>query len=103
MGHALRGGLTANRSHPQLPNLGPIGANGLASARHFLTPTAHFEDRDVDYEVVNKYQGALFSAKQGHSALDVVAWHGNYAPCKYDLAKFMVVNTVSFDHCVGLA
>uniref|UniRef100_A0A182F2P2 Homogentisate 1,2-dioxygenase n=1 Tax=Anopheles albimanus TaxID=7167 RepID=A0A182F2P2_ANOAL len=87
--------------HFRLPDLGPIGANGLANPRDFLTPTAHFEDRTVaqGYRIVSKYQGALFVAKQNHSPFDVVAWHGNYVPYKYDLARFMVINSVSFDHC----
>ncbi|EGD74193.1 homogentisate dioxygenase [Salpingoeca rosetta] len=85
-------------SHFQLPDLGPIGANGLANPRDFLTPIAKYEDVDGDFTVYNKYQGQMFSAKQDHSPFDVVAWHGNYAPYKYDLAKFAVVNSVSFDH-----
>lgn len=86
--------------HFKLPDLGPIGANGLANPRDFLTPTAWFEDRTVQgFKMVSKYQGALFVATQNHSPFDVVAWHGNYAPYKYDLAKFMVINSVSFDHC----
>ncbi|ELT89014.1 hypothetical protein CAPTEDRAFT_149861 [Capitella teleta] len=87
-------------AHFKLPDLGPIGANGLANPRDFMTPQAWYEDRDVkDYEILSKYQGALFSAKQDHSPFDVVAWHGNYAPYKYNLKNFMVINTVSFDHC----
>ncbi|KAK2570765.1 Homogentisate 1 [Acropora cervicornis] len=88
-------------AHFVLPNLGPIGANGLANPRDFLTPVACFEDREVPsgYTVISKFQGKLFKAVQGHSPFDVVAWHGNYAPYKYDLSKFNVVNTVSFDHC----
>jgi len=86
--------------HFVLPSLGPIGANGLANPRHFLTPTAWFEDRsDITYTVLCKYQGHLFAAKQNHSPFNVVAWTGNYAPYKYDLSKFMVINSVSFDHC----
>lgn len=77
-------------------------ANGLAFPRDFLTPTAWFEDRDVEnFQVISKFQGALFSASQNHSCFDVVAWHGNYAPYKYNLANFMVINSVSFDHCVS--
>ncbi|CAB0032205.1 unnamed protein product, partial [Trichogramma brassicae] len=92
-------------NHFQLPNLGPIGANGLANPRDFLTPTAHYEDDDDDdevddYLIINKYQGRLFQAVQRHSPYDVVAWHGNYVPYKYDLERFMVINSVSFDHCV---
>ncbi|CAB3989743.1 Homogentisate 1,2-dioxygenase [Paramuricea clavata] len=86
--------------HFQLPNLGPIGANGLANPRDFLTPVACFEDRRPSdgYTVISKFQGALFSAKQSHCPFDVVAWFGNYVPYKYDLANFMVINAVSFDH-----
>uniref|UniRef100_A0A336L0W1 Homogentisate 1,2-dioxygenase n=1 Tax=Culicoides sonorensis TaxID=179676 RepID=A0A336L0W1_CULSO len=87
-------------NHFKLPDLGPIGANGLANKRDFLTPVAWFEDRDVkDFEIVSKYQNALFVAMQNHSPFDVVAWHGSYVPYKYDLANFIVINSVSFDHC----
>ncbi len=82
----------------RLPDLGPIGANGLANPRDFLSPTAWFEDRDEPTEVVQKFMGRLWRTTLGHSPLDVVAWHGNYAPYKYDLAKFMTIGTVSFDH-----
>ncbi|KAL4422217.1 hypothetical protein ABPG77_009692 [Micractinium sp. CCAP 211/92] len=85
-------------SHFQLPDLGPIGANGLANPRDFLTPTAWFEDRACSYTVVHKLEGQLFSAAQSFSPFNVVAWHGNYAPYKYDLSKFCPVNAVSFDH-----
>merc|ERR1712098_807541 len=85
--------------HFVLPNLGPIGANGLANPRDFLTPTAWFEDRQTSFEMISKYQGYLFSAILDHSPFDVVAWHGNYAPYKYDLANYCVINSVSFDHC----
>lgn len=87
-------------NHFRLPDLGPIGANGLANPRDFQTPVACFEDKEVkDFKIVTKFQGALFLAKQKHSPFDVVAWHGNYVPYKYDLTKFMVINSVSFDHC----
>ena len=82
----------------QLPELGPIGANGLASARDFLTPVASYEKREADYRVVMKFAGELFEAKMDHSPFNVVAYHGNYVPYKYDLAKFCPMNTVSFDH-----
>lgn len=78
------------------------GANGLANPRDFLTPVAWFEDRETPFTIVSKYQGKLFAASQGHSPFDVVAWHGNYVPYKYDLDRFMVVNSVSFDHCVSI-
>ncbi|PIK47754.1 putative homogentisate 1,2-dioxygenase [Apostichopus japonicus] len=84
--------------HFVLPDLGPIGANGLANPRDFLSPVACYEDVQVPYTVVSKFQGKLFSAAQEHSPFDVVAWHGNYNPYKYDLAKFMVINCVAFDH-----
>ena len=82
----------------RLPELGPIGANGLANPRDFLTPTAAYEDREGEFEVVAKYLGRLCRAAIDHSPLDVVAWHGNYAPYKYDMARFNCINTVSFDH-----
>jgi homogentisate 1,2-dioxygenase len=82
----------------KLPELGPIGASGLAHRRHFLTPKAQFEDLEGKFELVGKFSGALWSAQMGHSPLDVVAWHGNYVPFKYDLRKFNTINTVSFDH-----
>jgi homogentisate 1,2-dioxygenase len=82
----------------RLPDLGPIGSNGLANPRDFLTPVAAFEDVEGDFELVAKFGGRLWTARIDHSPLDVVAWHGNYAPYKYDLAKFNVINTVSFDH-----
>lgn len=89
-------------NHFQLPDLGPIGANGLANPRDFQTPTAWYEDIEGEYKVVSKFQGSLFEAEQNHSPFDVVAWHGNYVPYKYDLKNFMVINSVSFDHCVRI-
>lgn len=82
----------------RLPDLGPIGANGLANARDFLTPVAAYEDVEGDFRLITKFQGNLWEAEIDHSPLDVVAWHGNYAPYKYDLARFNTINTVSFDH-----
>jgi homogentisate 1,2-dioxygenase len=82
----------------RLPDLGPIGANGLANPRDFQTPAASYEDRSGEFETVVKFQGRLWSAKMDHSPLDVVAWHGNYAPYKYGLERFQCINTVSFDH-----
>ncbi|KAL4624877.1 homogentisate 1,2-dioxygenase [Arapaima gigas] len=86
--------------HFELPDLGPIGANGLANPRDFLVPVAWYEDREVPggYTVVNKFQGKLFLSQQHFSPFDVVAWHGNYTPYKYNLDNFMAVNTVTFDH-----
>lgn len=85
-------------AHFRLPELGPIGAQGLAQKRDFLAPVAAFEDREGPCEVVQKFQGNLWAAEYRHSPLDVVAWHGNCAPFKYDTARFMAFNTVSFDH-----
>jgi len=82
----------------RLPDLGPIGANGLANPRDFLAPVASFEDREGDFHIVTKFQGRLWAAAIDHSPLNVVAWHGNYVPYKYDLANFNCINTVSFDH-----
>src|SRR5437879_8003263 len=82
----------------RLPEVGPIGANGLASPRDFETPQAWFEDRDTPTEVLQKFQGRLWTTTLDHSPLDVVAWHGNLAPYAYDLRRFNVINTVSFDH-----
>ena len=82
----------------RLPELGPIGSNGLANPRDFETPHAWFEDRDEPTEVVQKFQGRLWTMVLDHSPLDVVAWHGNLAPYRYDLRRFNTINTVSFDH-----
>ena len=96
---AARGYLCENHGAMlRLPDLGPIGSNGLANARDFLTPVAAYEDRDEPVEIVQKFQGNLWATTLDHSPFDVVAWHGNYAPYKYDLARFNVINTVSFDH-----
>lgn len=82
----------------QLPELGVMGANALAHRRHFETPVAGFESLEAKFELIGKFSGELWSAELGHSPLDVVAWHGNYVPYKYDLKKFNTINTVSFDH-----
>ncbi|MFM9976648.1 MAG: homogentisate 1,2-dioxygenase [Sphingomonadaceae bacterium] len=82
----------------RLPELGPIGSNGLASARDFETPVAWFEDRDEPFELVQKYLGTLWTTMLDRSPLDVVAWHGNLAPWRYDLARFNTMGTVSVDH-----
>ncbi|XP_020892522.1 homogentisate 1,2-dioxygenase [Exaiptasia diaphana] len=84
--------------HFELPNLGPIGANCLANPRDFQTPVAWYENREADFTVVSKYQGKLFAASQNHSPFDVVAWHGNYAPYKYNLSDFVALNSVTKDH-----
>ena len=98
-GAGARGYVCENYGAPfRLPELGPIGSNGLANPRDLLAPVAAFEDADRETEIVAKFGGHLWSAKVPHSPLDVVAWHGNYYPYKYDLARFNAINTVSFDH-----
>ncbi len=82
----------------RLPDRGPIGANGLANPRDFLTPVAAYEDKDEPTELIAKFGGNLWSAQMNHSPMDVVAWHGNYAPYKYDLRRFNAIGSISFDH-----
>ncbi|HTI96984.1 MAG TPA: homogentisate 1,2-dioxygenase, partial [Rudaea sp.] len=82
----------------RLPDLGPIGSNGLANPRDFLMPVAAHEDVDGDFELIAKFQGHLWRAPIGHSPLDVVGWHGNYAPYKYDLRRFNTIGSISYDH-----
>ena len=81
-----------------LPNRGPIGANCLANPRDFKTPLAAYEDNDTPHRVVMKWCGRFFECQIDHSPLDVVAWHGNYAPYKYDLRTFSPVGAIAFDH-----
>ena len=96
---SARGYVAENHGVPfRLPDLGPIGANGLANPRDFETPTAWFEDVEGDFALVQKFMGSLWTTPLGRSPLDVVAWHGNYVPWKYDLARFNTIGTVSFDH-----
>ncbi|MFJ9798668.1 homogentisate 1,2-dioxygenase [Streptomyces sp. NPDC101145] len=96
---SARGYVCENYGQPfQLPDLGPIGANGLANPRDFRAPVAAYEDVEGPVEVVNKYCGNLWRAEYGHSPLDVVAWHGNYVPYVYDLRTFNVIGTISYDH-----
>ena len=96
---AARGYVCENFGAPlRLPDLGPIGSNGLANPRDFETPVAWYEDREGDFELVAKFAGHLWSARLDHSPLDVVAWHGNHAPYKYDLRRFNTIGSVSYDH-----
>ena len=81
-----------------LPERGPIGSDGLANSRDFLAPVAAFEDREGDFELVTKFSGNLFACSIGHSPLDVVAWHGNLTPYKYDLRLFNTIGSISYDH-----
>lgn len=95
--------LEINRGHFQLPELGPIGSNGLANARDFLYTTAWCIDNVKDYEskagtMVRKFGAQLFRKKLRHSPYNVVAWHGNYLPFVYNLERFCAVNSVTYDH-----
>lgn len=84
------------QGHFQLPELGPIGSNCLANARDFQAPVASFETKELgEWELVSKFDGKLFVARQGHTPFDVVGWHGLYYPYKYDLGRFSVIGSVS--------
>lgn len=94
-----RGYVLENFGAPlRLPELGPIGSNCLANARDFLTPQAWYEDVEGDFELIAKFTGGFWRAAIGHSPLDVVAWHGTHAPYKYDLRRFNVIGSISYDH-----
>ena len=94
-----RGYIAENHGAPlRLPELGPIGSNGLANPRDFLTPVAHYEEHDGPVQLVQKFLGELWGCELNHSPLDVVAWHGTNVPYKYDLRRFNTIGTVSFDH-----
>lgn len=82
----------------RLPELGPIGSNGLANARDFEAPAAAFEDIERPVQIVQKFMGSLWASTLDHSPFDVVAWHGNLAPLRYDLRRFNTIGTVSYDH-----
>ena len=99
MSGEARGYVAENYGLPfRLPELGPIGSNGLANIRDFETPVAWFEDSDESTQFVQKYLGHLWTTELDRSPLDVVAWHGNYVPWRYELARFNTIGTVSFDH-----
>ncbi len=99
MGSAARGYVCENHGVPfRLPELGPIGSNGLANPRDFEAPLAWFEDVEDSFELVQKFDGQLWSTRLDHSPFDVAAWHGNLAPYRYDLRRFNAIGTVSFDH-----
>jgi homogentisate 1,2-dioxygenase len=94
-----RGYLAENYGAPlTLPERGPVGANGYANDRDFQYPQAAYEDLEGDFELLCKFGGNFYRAAIGHSPLDVVAWTGNSAPYKYNLARFNVMGTVSYDH-----
>ncbi len=81
-----------------LPELGPIGTDGLANSRDFETPVAAFEEIEGEFRLLAKFGGRLFACDIGHSPLDVVAWHGNLAPYRYDLRRFNTIGSISYDH-----
>ncbi len=96
----IKGYICENFGSPfTLPDLGPIGSNGLANPKDFLIPHAAFEQKQEECWLLAKFDSKLWQAKLNHSPLNVVAWHGNYAPYKYDLRAFNTINTVSYDHC----
>ncbi|TFZ04260.1 homogentisate 1,2-dioxygenase [Ramlibacter rhizophilus] len=96
---SARGYLCENYGAPfTLPELGPIGSNGLANARDFQAPVAAYETREGPVQLVNKFLGNFWVGEQAGTPLDVVAWHGNLVPYKYDLARFMAIGSISFDH-----
>lgn len=85
-------------AHFRLPELGPIGSNGLANPRDFQAPVAAFEADALPHELIKKYGGRLWAARSAASPFNVVGWHGNLAPLKYDTANFMTIGSISFDH-----
>ena len=99
MAETARGYICENYgSRLQLPERGPIGSDGLANSRDFETPVAWYEDIEDECELLTKLGGNLFSCMLEHSPLDVVAWHGNYVPYRYDLNRFNTMGSISFDH-----
>ena len=96
---SARGYMLENFGAPlRLPELGPLGSNGLANARDFQYPVAWYEDNDHETELIAKFTGGFWSSPLSHSPLDVVAWHGTHAPYKYDLRRFNVIGSISYDH-----
>ncbi|UZJ57579.1 hypothetical protein CBS101457_006899 [Exobasidium rhododendri] len=86
------------KGHFELPELGPLGANGLANVKDFQTPVAAYEDIEGQYTIINKFMGSFFQFEQDHSPYDVVAFSGNYVPYRYDLLKFNTMGSISYDH-----
>ncbi|TCD69374.1 hypothetical protein EIP91_007930 [Steccherinum ochraceum] len=85
-------------AHYSLPELGPLGANGMANLRDFEYPVASFEVDQTAWKLIYKIGGQLFECNQNHTPFDVVAWHGNYVPFKYDISKFIITQNVNKDH-----
>ncbi len=99
LGATARGYVCENYgTYLELPERGPIGANGLANPRDFLSPVAAYEDSERPGEMFVKFDGRLFSVELDYSPLDVVGWHGNHVPYKYDLRLFNVIGSISYDH-----
>lgn len=86
------------KGHFKIPDLGPIGANGLANPRDFLVPVAFYENTEQEFTIINKYLGKFYTCTKKGSPYDVVGWHGNYYPYKYNLDLFNAMGTVTFDH-----
>jgi homogentisate 1,2-dioxygenase len=86
------------KGHFVIPDLGPLGSNGLANPRDFEFPVAWYEDKVEKWRVVNKFMGKFFYIEYDFCPFDIVAWHGNYAPYKYDLRKYSTIGSISFDH-----
>lgn len=94
-----RGYICENHGSPfRIPDLGPIGSNGLANPRDFLSPVAAYENVDQPTQLVQKFLGEFWATTLSHSPFNVVAWHGNSVPYKYDLRRFNTIGTVSYDH-----
>eukprot|EP00550_Attheya_septentrionalis_P011516 CAMPEP_0198303206 /NCGR_PEP_ID=MMETSP1449-20131203/56767_1 /TAXON_ID=420275 /ORGANISM="Attheya septentrionalis, Strain CCMP2084" /LENGTH=538 /DNA_ID=CAMNT_0044005693 /DNA_START=55 /DNA_END=1671 /DNA_ORIENTATION=+ len=98
--------LEVEEGHFQLPELGPIGSNGLVNVRDVCHPVASYDatpstddsQQQQQHVIWNKFGGQLFGRTQSHSPFNVVAWHGNYVPFKYDLNKFCAIGSVTYDH-----
>ena len=90
--------LELHEGHFELPELGPIGSNGLANARDFQIPRAHYSDEEKPWKIISKFNNAFFVASQKRTPFDVVAWHGCYYPYKYDLGRFNTIGSISYDH-----
>ncbi|KAK5169340.1 uncharacterized protein LTR77_005315 [Saxophila tyrrhenica] len=86
------------QGHFQLPELGPIGSNGLANVRDFQVATASYRKDFGEWKITSKFNRRLFRMAQSHTPFDVVAWHGSYYPYKYDLGRFNTIGSISFDH-----
>lgn len=99
LGKNAYGYINENYGAPfELPELGPIGSNGLANPRDFLAPVAKFENIQDEFALICKFEGEFWQANLKHSPFDVVAWHGNCVPFKYDLRKFNTIGSISYDH-----